>query len=212
MWCIRFDRAGFRVGPSAGRHTKEHCAGIIFDLRRLVIEWVHIHRSIYFDGTKHQQYSYDVPIPKNHAFELSLEILYLPEKLATMMMHNAPQETEASSSSGVANQQHSSRFLTGIQENDEEEESPRRSVQEIASGVQEASSSQKPIVPDREALIQKGVILPPLAREAAESSKAAAVPPINLKRIQTHGGAEDKTCPHCHTIGPSILWEEECTP
>ena len=129
-----------------------------------------------------------------------------------MMVHDAPQETEASSSSGVANQQPSSRPLTGIQENDEEEESPRRSLQEIASGFQEASSSQKPIVPDREALIQKGVILPPLTRDAAESSMAAAVPPINLGRIKANEGIEDKTCPHCHTIGPAFLWREEYTP
>ena len=97
--------------------------------------------------------------------------------------HENAQESRASSSSGVANQQPSSRPLTGIQEDDDEEVSPRKSVQEIASGFQQASSSQKPIVPDREALLRKGVGLPPVKTETAEPSMAAAVPPINLERI-----------------------------
>ena len=75
MWCIRFDRAGFRVGPTIGREKTEDCAGIIFDLCKIVLEHVHIHRSDYFDSTPNEEFAYDGPIPRNHVFEITFEVL-----------------------------------------------------------------------------------------------------------------------------------------
>ena len=33
-----------------------------------------------------------------------------------------------------------------------------------------------------------------------------------MEKIKAHEGTKDKTCPHCHTIGPAMLWRENDTP
>ena len=191
MWCIRLDRAGFRVGPTVGRGKKDDCAAIIFELCKIILEHVHIHRSDYYDGWPEQEIAYDVPIPPNHVFEITYEVLFC-NKMQVKMRKN-PEKMP-------------------IQEDDDEDVAPRRSVREIASELQESPGSQRPVVPNREALLRKGVSQPPVKTESAESSMATAVPPIDMEKIKKFEGMKDQACPHCDTISPEMLWDFQLSP
>ena len=109
-----------------------------------------------------------MPISHNHVSEITFEVLYLQQ--------DAGQNAQES------------RTIMPIQEDDDEDVAHRKSVREIASELQESSGSQRPVDPNREALLRKGVSQPPVETESAESSMAAAVPPIDMEKIKKFEG------------------------
>ena len=199
LWCLRFDRIGFRVGSSTSRGNAPSCASLIFDLCKLVLEWIHLHRSSYLTGSQ-AEFAYHVHVPSNHRCAFTLHDLY-PGRVY-------PLPRASSSGVGVANQQPD----TGSRASSpsDEEISPTSSVRDIAQRFQE-TGGKRPVAPRQEDLRRKGISWSTVVEEQ-ETSAAAAVLPIDMKKVRQHNVAADKECERCATISPASFWNPALCP